>query len=312
MGQALVQRANRALRPPGALDRLDQVAVWLAGWQRTDTPTVERPVALVAAGDHAVVRRGVSAWPGDATRAIVDAARAGVATSTVIAQAVGAVLRLVDAGVGQPSGDITVEPALSEERFVELFGDGRDQVAGLETDLLVLGDVGVGSTAAAAAVAASLFGPPIDDWVSAGTVEDEEGRRRKIEAVEAAVDRIGRVTPLEALRQVGGSEMAVLAGACLEARLRSIPVLLDGMVVAAAVAPLAVAVPGALDHCLAAHVCEPAHRRLLGRLDKRPLLDLGLRWGEGSGALAAVPLVRLAAQAVVDVATVDEWGLELP
>jgi nicotinate-nucleotide--dimethylbenzimidazole phosphoribosyltransferase len=171
--------------------------------------------------------------------------------------------------------------------------------------------VGVGSTTHAAAVAASLFDSPAEEWAGAGTAVDEEGRRRKVEVVEAAVQRIGRVAPLEVLRQVGGSEMVVIAGACLEARLRSIPVLLDGLVVAAAVAPLEVEVPGALDHCLAAHVSEEAHQRLLDRLDKRPLLDLGLRWGEASGALAAVPLVRLAAHAVVDVATVDEWGLEL-
>lgn len=311
MGQVVAQRAKRALRPIGALERLDEVAVWLAGWQGTDTPAVDRPIALLVAGDHAVVRRGVSAWPGDATRAIVDAARAGVATSTVIAQAAGVTVRLVDSGVGEPAGDITVEPALSAERFAELFDAGRSHVAAMDADLLVLGDVGVGATTHAAAVAGSLFDSSAEQWVGAGTADDDEARRRKVEVIEAALQRIGRVDPLESLRELGGPEMAVLAGACLEARIRSIPVLLDGMVVAAAVAPLEVEVPGALDHCLAAHVAEEPHRRLLERLDKRPLLDLGLRWGEAAGAMVAVPLVRLAAQAVVDVATVDEWGLEL-
>jgi nicotinate-nucleotide--dimethylbenzimidazole phosphoribosyltransferase len=308
--QAVADRAGRVLRPPGAWARLDDVAAWLAGWQRTDCPTVRRPLLLLAAGDHGVVRRGVSAFPSDITRAMLDAFRAGVATATVVAAEVGAGVRLVDAGVGAPTGDITVEPALDRERFVELVELGRDTVAELDCDLLVLGEMGIGNTTAAAAVAAALFDGPIDRWVGTGSGVDTEGLMRKREAVETAVRRIEGADPAEVLRQVGGSELAVLAGACLQARLRSIPVLLDGYVVTAAVAPLAALAPSALDHCLAAHLSpEPGHALLLEALGLVPLLDLGLRLGEGSGALAAVPLVRMAAAAVVEVATFEEWGI---
>jgi nicotinate-nucleotide--dimethylbenzimidazole phosphoribosyltransferase len=307
---ALMDRASRVLRPLGALSRLDEVALWLGSWQRTDTPAVDKPMVVLAAGDHGVARRGVSAYPTEVTKAMVDAIRAGVATSTVMARSVGALVRLVDAGVGAPTGDISVEAALDRSRFAELVELGRDTVAEIDTDLLILGEMGIGNTTAAAAVAACLGGGPVDNWVGTGTGVEGEAFDRKVDAVARARDRLGSAPPAEVLRQAGGSEMAVLAGACLEARLRSIPVVLDGYVVTAAVAPLAFLRPDALDHCLAAHLSpEPGHRRLLDRLGMKPLLDLDMRLGEGTGALVAVPVIRMAAEAVVDVATFEEWGL---
>lgn len=307
---AVMERAARVLRPAGALARLDELAAWLAGWQRTDTPSVDKPVVVLAAGDHGVARRGVSAYPPEVTRAMVDAIRAGVATSTVMARTAGALVRLVDAGVGAPTGDITVEPALDEARFAELIELGRDTVAEIDCDVLVLGEMGIANTTAAAAVAAALAGGPVENWVGPGTGVEGDALERKVAAVGRARDRVGQVAPGEALRQLGGSEMVVLAGACIEARLRSIPVLLDGYVVTAAVAPLAFQRSDALDHCLAATLSpEPGHRRLLDRIGMRPFLDLDLRLGEGSGGIAALPLLRLAAAAVVDVATFEEWGL---
>jgi len=308
--QAVAQRAAQVLRPKGALARLDRVASWLAGWQRTDCPAVQRPVALLAAGDHGVVARGVTSWPSQVTAAMVDAIRANVATSAVMAEAAGVLVRLVDAGVGDPTGDISTEPALTKAGFSELFELGRRHVSEIDTDLLLLGEMGIGNTTSAAAIAYSLFGGSPREWVGPGAGLDEEGMDRKAEVVAAASNRVGSADPMELLRQLGGSELTVLAGACLEARLRSIPVVLDGYVVGAAVAPIGVAVPGALDHCLAGHVsAEPGHRLLLDALGLEPLLDLGMHLGEGSGAIAAVPLIRLAARAVVDVATFGEWGL---
>ncbi|MDH4118317.1 MAG: nicotinate-nucleotide--dimethylbenzimidazole phosphoribosyltransferase [Acidimicrobiia bacterium] len=308
--QAVLDRASRVLRPPGALARLDEVAAWLGSWQRTDTPAIHHPMLLVAAGDHGVARRGVSAFDPLVTKAMVDAIRAGVATSSVMAASVGAGLRLVDAGVGAPTGDITVEPALDADRFEELWALGRDTVADMTVDLLVLGEMGIGNTTAASAVSSTLCGGPVENWVGPGTGIDPETWDRKTEAVERARARATGADPIEVLRLVGGSEMVVLAGACHEARLRSIPVILDGFVVTAAVAPLAFERPNFLDHCLAGHRSpEPGHGRLLDRLGLRPLLDVEMRLGEGTGALAALPLLKLAAAAVVDVATFEEWGL---
>jgi nicotinate-nucleotide--dimethylbenzimidazole phosphoribosyltransferase len=308
---AVAARAAEVLRPTGALRRLDEVAAWLAGWQRTATPSVRRPACVVFAADHGVAVEGVSAYPAEVTVAMVKALREGVATAAVLARDVGASLDVVDVGVGRPTGNLMVESALTPDSFAAAWDAGRDAVARLDADLLVLGEMGIGNTTPAAAVACALFGGRPSDWVGRGTGVDDEGLAHKIEVVSRAVVRIAEVhDPIEVLRQVGGAELVALAGACTEARRRSMPVLLDGYVVTAAVAPLAVASPDALTHCLAAHRSpEPGHGRLLEHLGLDPLLDLGLRLGEASGALLAVPIVRMAAAAVTDVATFSEWGL---
>ncbi len=308
--QAVIQRAARVLRPPGAFTRLDRVAGWLAAWQRTDTPTVSNATLVLAAGDHGVVSRGVSAFGAEVTTAMIDAIKAGAATSAVLAERLGVALRLVDAGVGFPTADIVNDDALETERFEHLVDLGRQTVAALETDVLLVGEMGIGNTTATAAVSAALFGGDTARFVGPGTGLDEDGMTRKRQAVQDAVARVGTAEPLEVLRRLGGSEHAVLAGAIAEARVRSIPVLLDGYVTTAAAAALARAVPGSIEHCLAAHLSsEPGHRVLLDRLGLEPLLDLALGLGEGSGALIALPIVGLAAASVVDVATFDEWGL---
>lgn len=310
--EAIVVRASAVLRPAGALARLDEVCAWLAAWQRTPRPRVERPAAVVFVGDHGVTAERVSAYPAEVTLAMLRALRDGAATAAAMARSIGADLTVVDVGAGRPSGNIAREPALSEERFAECFESGRAAVAGLDADLLVLGEMGIGNTTSAAAVAATLFGGPAEEWTGRGTGVDDATWERKVAVVEAARRRVpAGADPLRILQEVGGAELAAIAGAALEARLRSIPIVLDGFVVTAAVAPLEVAVAGALDHCIAGHRSpEPGHALLLSKLGKEPLLDLGMRLGEGSGALAAVPIVRLAAAAVLDVATFDEFGLD--
>jgi nicotinate-nucleotide--dimethylbenzimidazole phosphoribosyltransferase len=308
---SLRDRTASVLRPLGALARLDEVAIWLAGWQRTASPEVGSPATVVFVADHGVAQEGVSAYPAAVTEAMLRALQGGVATAAAMARAIGATLDVVDVGVGRPTGNLATEPALTEERFRECLDAGRHAVTALDADLLVLGEMGIANTTAAAAVSAALFGGLTELWVGRGTGIDDATFARKLAVVEAARRRIDDVTdPFEILRHVGGAELAAIAGAALEARRRSLPVVLDGFVVTAAVAALGVAQPGALDHCLAGHCSgEAGHRLLLDKLGMSPLLDLGLRLGEGSGALAAVPLVALAATAVTDVATFDEWGL---
>jgi nicotinate-nucleotide--dimethylbenzimidazole phosphoribosyltransferase len=202
---------------------------------------------------------------------------------------------------------------MSPERFDEAVRLGIEAVERAQrADLLVLGEMGIGNTTAAAAVVATLYDEPAAAWCGRGTGLDEDGVARKVAAVEACRERVrARTTdPIEILREAGGSELAAIAGAMIEARRRSIPVVLDGYVVSAAVAPLEATYSGALAHVVAGHrSAEPGHGRLLERLGLRPLLDLDLRLGEGTGALAALPLVKLAAVGVVDVATFQEWGL---
>ena len=307
---AVAHRAAHLLRPPGSLHRLDEIAGWLGAWQRTDTPVVEAPVLLIAAGDHGVAAHRVSALRPDVTVATIDAIRAGASTSTVLAASLGASVRLVDVGAGRPTEDIVTEDAMSIDRCESSFQEGRDAVATMKTDLLLVGDIGVGSTTAAAALCVALFGGEPAGWVGRGSGIDDEALERKVEAVASAAGRVGRVTPFEALRRLGGAEMAALAGAVYEARLRSVPVVLDGFVTTAAAAVLESSTVGALGHTLAGHVSfDPGHRRLLAELSMEPVLDVDVALGEGTGALLALPIVRAAAFAVSDVATVDEWGL---
>lgn len=290
---------------------MDELAAWLAGWQRTDRPEVASPAVVVFAADHGVARRLVSAYPQSITAEMVKALRAGAATAAVMARMVGAELRVVDVGVGKPTGDIVAEDALSEERFAQSFEAGRTEVRGLDCDLIAIGEMGIGNTTAAAAVAAALFGGPADEWVGRGTGIDDLTLARKVEIVDLARTRVAGDRPMEVLRRVGGAELAAMAGAILEARLRSIPVVLDGFVGTAAAATLEVIQGGALDHCVAGHCsAEPGHRLLLKKLNLDPLLDLELRLGEASGALAAIPLINLACGCTNEVATFSEWGLK--
>jgi nicotinate-nucleotide--dimethylbenzimidazole phosphoribosyltransferase len=307
---AVHERAANILRPSGALAWLDEIAAWVAGWQRTDRPSIDRPVGLIFAADHGVAAATkVSAYPTGVTEAMLSAYREGRSTINAFARIVGAEVCAIDVGVGQPTGDIRFEPALDPERFEAVVNTAVAAVDALDCDLLVLGEMGIGNTTPSAAIAAALAGGETAAWVGRGTGVDDEGLARKRAAVQESVRRIAGVTdPIEILREVGGAELVAIAAATMAARRRSIPVVLDGYVVSASVLPLNVAEPAALDHCTVGHCsAEPGHRRLLERLGQRPLLDLDMRLGEGSGAMAAVPLIAMACAGVTEVPTFAEW-----
>ncbi len=332
---AVTARAREVLRPSGAFARLDEVAAWLAGWQRTHQPAVKRPAVLVFAADHGVAVEGVSAYPTEVTAAMVDAVKSGVATVTAIARQVGAAVRVVDVGVGRPTGNIRTCDAMSDDDFDEAVAAGAAAAVHAvevgQADLLLLGELGIANTTSASALCMALFTDPPDTsddeahtadtsddvaraaaraWVGPGTGVSGAALSRKRDVVSDAVCRVGSVTPLEALRRLGGRELAAIAGAVVAARQRSVPVVLDGFIGTAAVAPLHAAMPGSLDHAIAGHCsAEPGHRQLLERLELEPVLQLDLGLGEGSGGLAAVPIIAIAAAAVTGVATFSEQGL---
>lgn len=310
--ESVRSRAADILRPAGALATLDEVAAWVAEWQGSATPAITRPAALIFAADHGVAAAaGVSAYPTDVTAAMLAAYRAGRSTISAFARIAGASVDAIDVGVGRPTGDIRTEPALTPERFDEIVDVARRAVETLDADLLVLGEMGIGNTTAAAAVAAALHSETgdVEPWVGRGTGVDVDGMRRKQDAVAAAVARVADISdPLEVLRQVGGAELVAIAAAVVTARHRRLPVVLDGYVVTASVLPLVEVRSDALDHCLIGHCsAEPGHRRVIDRLGRSTLLDLGMRLGEGSGAMAAVPLIAMACAGVVDVPTFTEW-----
>ena len=303
-------RAANILRPSGALAWLDEIAAWVAGWQRTDRPVIARPTGLIFAADHGVAAATkVSAYPTGVTEAMFAAYNEGRSTINAFARIAGAEVVAIDVGIGRPTGDIRYEPALSEERFDEIAHIAFEAVERLDCDLLVLGEMGIGNTTPSAAIAAALTGGETAAWVGRGTGVDDEGLARKRAAVQEAQRRIAGVTdPIEILREVGGGEAAAIAAATVAARHRSIPVVLDGYVVTSAVLPLSLVDETALDHCTVGHCSsEPGHRKLLERLGKRPLLDLDMRLGEGSGAMAAVPLIAMACAGITEVPTFAEW-----
>lgn len=315
---ALAARAAEVVRPPGALARLDELAVWLAGWQRQERPAVEHPALVVFAADHGVAALGVSAFPATVTKAMVAAIESGQATCSVLARIHGAEVVVVDVGVGEPTADFTTADALSPERFGEAWQAGVDAVSDLASggrpDVVITGELGIGNTTAAAAVAAGLLGGSAEQWCGRGSGVDDDGLARKRRAVAAGIARLpAEVEPLEVLRLVGGAELVAMAGATVECRRRSIPMILDGFIATAAVLALHEAAPGALDHCVAGHVsAESGHRMLLDHLGLSPILSLDLRLGEGSGALVALPVLRAAAAVVVEVVTFAEAGVAGP
>ncbi len=304
-------RGAANLRPSGAFARLEHTAAWLAGWQGTANPRVERPRIIVFGADHGVTAEGVSAYPAAVTALMVEALDREVATVSALARQAGAGLDFVDVGVGAPTGNIRTEDAMTPAEFDAAVQAGVDAVDGIDADLLIVGEIGIGNTTPAAAVTAAVLGGEPRQWAGPGTGIAGPSLDDKRTVVDDAVRRVGPLEPIDALRRLGGKELAAMAGATVAARRRRLPMLLDGFIATASVVPLERASAGALDHCLAGHSsAEPGHRRQLEAIDKQPLLTLDLRLGEGSGAVMAIPIVQLACAAVVDVATREEFGIE--
>ncbi len=312
---AKVRSRERTLtKPAGALGRLEEITEWLAAWQGKAPPTVAKPLVAIYAANHGIARRGVSAYPAEVTRQMVETFAAGGAAVNQLAIQAGAGLRVFDLALDIPTPDITKAAALSERDCAATIAFGMEAVAA-EPDVLCLGDMGIANTTVAAALSCALFGGAPADWVGRGTGVDEAGLEAKRTVVTEALafHGAGLEDPLDALRRVGGREFAALAGAILAARVARIPVLLDGYAVTAAAAVLSKIEPTALDHCLAAHVsAEPGHRRLLDALGKRPLLDLDMRLGEASGAALALGIVKSAAATHAGMATFDQAGVSGP
>lgn len=308
---AVAAREATLTKPAGALGRLEEVVAWLAAWQGRPQPAVKRPLVAVFAGNHGVVARGVSAYPATVTEQMVANFAAGGAAINQICLALDLGLKVYDLALDVPTGDITVEAAMDERACARTMAFGMEASADA-VDLLAIGEMGIGNTTIAAAICNALYGGPAENWVGPGTGVDAEGLVRKRAAVEAALacHRGSLGDPLEVLRRLGGREVAAMAGAILAARLHRIPVILDGYVATAAAAILHAIDPAALDHCLAGHVsAEPGHRRALARIGKEPLLDLGMRLGEGTGAALAAGIVRTAARIHAGMATFAEAGV---
>jgi nicotinate-nucleotide--dimethylbenzimidazole phosphoribosyltransferase len=310
---AALAKAHEAqlTKPPGALGQLENISEWISTWQGRHPPRVGRTVVAVFAGNHGVVAQGVAAYPQAVTAQMVANFQSGGAAVNQICKTFDLGLKVFELALEQPTADITQDAALSEKDCAATFAYGMEAIAG-GCDLLCIGEMGIGNTTIAAALAYGLFGGTPEEWVGPGTGVDAEGVKRKADAIARAVElhKAHLGDPLEVLRRLGGRELAAMAGAILAARMERVPVLIDGYVATAAAAVLFRLDAHALDHCIAAHCsAEPAHRKLLAKIGKVPLLDLGMRLGEASGAALAAGIVKAAVNCHNNMATFASAGV---
>ncbi len=310
--EAVREREAHLSKPVGSLGRLEEIAEWLAAWSGKAKPQIMRPLVAIFAGNHGVLAQGVSSQPQSLTMDMVNNFAAGGAAINQICIANDLGLKVFDLALEHPTEDITVTAAMDERTCAATMAFGMEAIAG-GTDLLCIGEMGVGNTTIAAAISMALFGGQAEDWVSLGAGEDASILPAKIAAVKKAValNEGNLRDPLEVLRRLGGRELAAITGAILAARAEKIPVLIDGYVASAAAAILLAMNGDALDHCLFSHVSsEPGHRLLLEKMGKAPLLDLNISLGSGTGAALAAGLVKTAAQCHVSMATAEDAGMD--
>ncbi len=309
--QAAAQRQQLLTKPPRSLGRLEELAIWLAHWQRRDNPRLDLVTIAVFAGNHGVAARGVSAYPQEVTEQMVANFARGGAAINQIARLARADLRVVPIELDRPTRDFTVATAMNDEDFLNAVDIGYRTVPP-DCDLLAVGEMGIANTTTAAMLCAALLGGGAGRWAGRGTGVDNAGLSRKRAAINTALDHHRAILddPLKVAAALGGRELAGIAGAILAARRHRIPVLLDGFVATAAILPLTRLDAGILDHCHAGHVsAESGHRALLDELGLEPLLDLNMRLGEASGAGAAILLLRAALACHSGMATFTEAGV---
>ena len=310
-GTAAATREGQLTKPAGALGRLEELAHWMATWQGKHPPTANHPRTAVFVGNHGVAARGVSAYPAEVTQQMVQNFLNGGAAVNQLCRTVDADLRVYELALEEPTADFTRGPAMTEEECARAMAYGMTAVE-TGVDLLALGEMGIANTTSAAALCCAIFGGEAEQWVGPGTGVEGDGLQRKLAAVAEGVvrHRAESTEPFDLLRRLGGREFAAVAGAIMAARQARVPVILDGYATTAAAAVLFVADPRALDHCIVGHrSAEPGHRRLLGKIGKPALLDLGMRLGEASGATLAIAVLKAAVACHTGMATFAEAGV---
>jgi nicotinate-nucleotide--dimethylbenzimidazole phosphoribosyltransferase len=326
LAQRLQHRLDQQTKPRGALGRLESLALQIGLIQRSEAPLLHAPQLVVFAADHGLAAQGVSAYPSDVTWQMVENFLAGGAAVSVLARQHGLALTVVDAGVchdfapraglsnckiAKGTADASVGPAMTTAQCSQAISAGRDVVRGLPGNALLLGEMGIANTSSAALLMARLGACDIADCVGRGTGLDDAGLARKLAVLRGVLQRHAAATePLDALAALGGFEIAMMAGAALQAASERRLVVVDGFISGAAILVAAALVPALLDHCVFAHRSEEAgHARMLAHLRAAPLLDLGLRLGEGSGAALAWPLIDSAVRLLAQMASFESAGV---
>ncbi len=330
--QALQHKLDHKTKPLGSLGRLEALALTLGQILGTETPVLAQPQMVVFAADHGLAARGVSAFPSDVTWQMVENFLAGGAAVSVLARQHGLGLTVVDCGVardispresapGQPrlllrkvapgTQDASVGPAMSAEQCAQALANGVDVVRGLPGNALLLGEMGIANTSVASLLLARLAGLPLAEVTGAGTGLDAAGIERKRAVLQQALDANASATsPLDALAALGGYEVATMVGAVLQAAAERRVVVVDGFITSAAVLVASRLQPAVLQRCVFAHRSgERGHSLMLAQMQAEPLLDLGLRLGEGSGAALAWPLLQSACAVLAEMASFESAGV---
>ena len=305
---AVKEREVKLTKPLKSLGRLEKISEWLSFWQGKKIPSVNSAQACVFAGNHGIASKGVSAYPQEVTKQMVANFKSGGAAINQLCQTFDVTLKVIPITLDKPTKDFTEAPAMSESEFIECFKIGQKSIEE-NTDILCLGEMGIGNTTAAAALCNAIYGGNAELWTGPGTGIKLTNLQKKISLIESAVKfhkpRIKN--SLEAFATFGGFELVAISGAIFEARIKRIPVLLDGFICTSAAAVLESVQKGALDHCLLSHLSmEPGHKELVAILNKSPLLDLGMRLGEGSGSVIAISLLKAAVNCHNKMSTFDE------
>ncbi len=330
------ERQNNLTKPPGSLGRLEELGVRLAAIQQTSKPHLGKGAVVVAAADHGVTAEGVSAYPAEVTPQMVLNFLAGGAAVNQIARAANAEVYVLDVGVNGPefpaherllaarvrpgTGNIAREPAMSPAEALAALQGGENaarRAISEGAEVLAAGDMGIGNTTAAAALTAALLGLPASEVTGCGTGVADEAYRRKVAVVDRALERAraelgdpAKADPLEVAAQLGGLEIVAAAGVLLAGAAAGLPVVTDGFPVTAGALLATRLEPNLSGYLFAGHrSVEPGHARQLEALGLEPLLDLGLRLGEGTGAVLAMPVLRAAAEVLAGMATFDEAGV---
>jgi len=308
---AAVERESKLTKPEGALGKLEQIVAWLATWQGKYPPKINHPRTAVFAANHGVANLGVSAFPSSVTEQMVQNFISGGAAVNQLCKVFDSDLRVYELALDQPTNDFTQGPAMTEADCAHAMAYGMMAVEpGL--DILCLGEMGIGNTTSASALSLALFGGNAKDWVGSGTGISSDSLDKKIKIVQQACELHKNVKgdPLAIFAALGGLELAAIAGAILAARLARVPVVLDGFACTVAAAILYAIKPCTIDHCLVSHCSvEPGHKKLLGKINKESLLDLGMRLGEGSGATLALGIIRAAIECHLGMATFEDAGV---
>lgn len=319
-------------KPLGSLGRLEALALRIGQVLGTEAPALLQPQMLVCAGDHGLAAKGVSAFPSDVTWQMVENFLAGGAAVSVLARQHGLQLTVVDCGVARPiaqretapgaprllvhkvapgTADASVGPAMTAEQCAQAIANGMDVVRGLPGNALLLGEMGIGNTSVASLLLARLAGLPLAEVTGAGTGLDAAGIERKRAVLQQALDaNADATTPLAALAALGGYEVATLVGAVLQAAAERRVIVVDGFITSAAVLVASRLQPAVLQRCVFAHRSgERGHALMLAQMQAEPLLDLGLRLGEGSGAALAWPLLQSACAVLAEMASFESAGV---